>query len=76
MTHYGGKRDFDANIGRRVREIREGAGLTQAQLGAKASMDAITINLIENDKRYVSAHELWDLCKALNAKPGEFLDDV
>jgi transcriptional regulator with XRE-family HTH domain len=50
----------------RLRELREGAGLTQKQLADKAGLDSRNISRLENGERSPT----WDTVRALAATLG------
>lgn len=53
-------------VGRRIKEMRTKAGLTQEALAQKASVDRSYIVGIENAKRNVSLRTLDRICSAMN----------
>ncbi len=63
------------SIGKRLRELRDTAGLSQAELATKVGKEIETIKLFENSEQPISATELWDLCEALDTKPHQFFED-
>ncbi len=66
--------EWEWSIGRRLKEIREVSGMTEAELAARIGQKPAVIEAIESGKRQVTAAELWDLCSALNSKPHEFFE--
>ena len=53
-------------IGRRIREARRDAGLTQRELAERtADLDHTAVSKIETGRRRVASHELFDLAEAL-----------
>lgn len=66
--------NLDSQTGRRLREIREAAGLTQKQLAERSGHSVESIQLSEAGKRRPSANELWELCAVLGSKPHEFFE--
>jgi DNA-binding XRE family transcriptional regulator len=63
---------FD-QFGRRIRQLRERAGLTQEQLAAKiGDRSGTTIAHWENGRRAPSLPNQYRLAEALSVEPGEF----
>lgn len=60
-------------IGRRIRELREHLGMSQAELAAVVGVTRPTISQIESGIRKVSADELPDFSRALNASVNQLL---
>lgn len=60
-------------IGNRIRQAREGAGLTQEQCARLAGIDPSVYNRIENNKREPTASELLRLLRVLKATPAALL---
>lgn len=66
-----------ADIGMRIRRARKLAKLTQAQLGEKAGLHAVTINRIEKGAQGVAEETLERIASALNVSPEDLsLRDV
>ena len=57
----------------RLREVRQAAGLTQAQLAQKTSLDQGHISRIEAGTTMIRIDVLDRLCKALKCEPGDIL---
>lgn len=53
------------NFGTRIRARREEIGLTQQELAAKLELAVMTIQFIEQGRRYPSLPLLFYICKAL-----------
>ena len=60
-------------IGTQLREARERALLTQAELGARAGLQPLTISRIETDKVEPRYSTIRKLAKALGVDPAELL---
>lgn len=59
----------------RLREVREGRGLTQQQLGDLAGVRQATISELETgEKKRLGLDVLDALCEALKCDPGELLE--
>ena len=73
--------DFDGkkNIcGKRIKEARKKAGLTQDNLAAKLQLEGVilerdSVSRIEIGTRFVADYELLALCKILNVSPAYLL---
>ena len=63
------KREIAVKIGKRIRNIREASGLSQAQLGDAAGIDRNAIKFIETGDRLIHVQQLVYLCTALNVSP-------
>ncbi len=62
-------------IGRRVRQLRKQAGLTQEQLAEAASLHENYVSRLETGHQEPGLFVLLRLCRALSVPPGELLDD-
>jgi transcriptional regulator with XRE-family HTH domain len=60
-------------IGTQLRAARERALLTQAELGARAGLQPLTISRIETDKVEPRYSTIRKLAKALGVDPAELL---
>jgi transcriptional regulator with XRE-family HTH domain len=60
-------------IARAIRAERSRVGLTQEQLGEHVGLHRATIGAIETMTRHVYAHELADICDALDVTLDELL---
>lgn len=63
-------------IGRRLREAREAAGLTQQKLGFKAHLHPTYISMLERGLRAPTVDVLLDLCKAIGIRPSLLLGRI
>jgi transcriptional regulator with XRE-family HTH domain len=59
-------------LGARIRELRLSAGITQEQLGEKASLNYKFIGELERGRVNVSLDSLVKIASALGVKPGHF----
>jgi len=66
---------IDQEIGARLRRRRESLGMTSATVAAALSIDAETIKSFEDGERRMSAKQLQQLCRILDAPPSCFLVD-
>ena len=66
---------FYVEFGTRVREARNRARLTQAELGKRLGLDRSTIAGIEGGRQGVQLDDLVDLANALGCPPGDLLPD-
>ncbi len=62
-----------ADIGKRIKEKREAAGLTQEGLAYKSCLETPTINRIENNKTKVKLSSLIQIANALGVSSDELL---
>lgn len=66
-------------ISEKLKEFREGKGLSQSSLAAKlqtmnVNIDQQMISRIENNNRQVTDYELVCICKCLSVTPNDLLD--
>lgn len=59
-------------FGSRLRSIRNAAGLTQEQLAHLSELDRTYIGAVENGRRNLSLHAMWQLASALQTSPDQF----
>jgi len=62
-----------AQVGERLRELREKNEFTQEELGKRAGIDRKTVNRIENGHFTPSIFTLFLLSDALRVKPADIL---
>lgn len=60
-------------VGRRIRAMRRGAGLTQAELAERVGISASFLGHVERGTRVLSVETLVALCQALGVTPNELL---
>lgn len=66
--------DFNKGIGGRLREAREKAGLSQAQMAKELGYESATaVSLIEAGERRFKAGDLWKAAEVLHRTIGYFL---
>lgn len=65
----------ESDIGARISEAREFAGLSQGELAARVSVDRTAMNRIERGARRVTAFELSEIARALNRRMEWFLTE-
>jgi transcriptional regulator with XRE-family HTH domain len=63
-------------LGRAVRTLREGAGLSQEQLAERCGLHRTYVGGIERGERNVSFSNLLKLAGALGVKPSRLLADA
>ena len=68
-------KEIKGKIGLRLKEIREAAGMTTAQLAAKVNRDPERIEEFERGAGNLSAVELWEFCAVFDVKPYDFFED-
>lgn len=61
--------NLQEELGRRIRTLREAAGLSQPRLAARAGMDYKFIGGIERGERNITVGTLERILKALNIQP-------
>lgn len=61
-------------FGKVLRKLRLAAGLTQEELGFKASLQRKYISLLERGEQQPTLTSIYKLSLALNIKPGRILD--
>lgn len=66
-------RDIKSEVGRRVRKLREKAGLSQEELGFKSGLHRNYIGGIERGERNVAVVNVAKLAKALGVRPRDLL---
>ena len=63
-------------IGERIGEYLDQNGITQAFLAYKAQMTPISVSMVVNGTRKVSAEEYIRICRALKLDLEYFADDI
>ena len=66
-------KDIKNEVGRRVRQRREKAGLSQEELGFKSGLHRNYIGGIERGERNVAVVNIAKLAKALGTRPRDLL---
>lgn len=61
-------------VGKRVKELRKKAGLSQEKLARKIVVDRTFISKIESGKINLTIHSLSCICKGLNVTLSEFFN--
>lgn len=64
-----------ADIGGRIAETRESAGLSQGELASRIGVDRTAVVRMEQGERKVSALELFRIAQVLDAPPAHFLTE-
>ncbi len=64
------------NVGNRIRELRNEAGLSQEKLALAADLDRTYIASVENGKRNISIVNLEKIIKALDCTFAIFFKDL
>lgn len=65
--------EMDAEIGRRIRDLRKAVGLSQEQIAQNLGITFQQIQKYENGKNRVSASALILICQTLGTNPAEML---
>lgn len=68
--------DVRKTLGRRVRELRRHAGLTQEQLAEKAETDFQNIGRVERGESHIQINTLARIAEALEVTPAALLEPV
>lgn len=68
-------RRFLERVGFRIRELRQAAGLTQAQLADKCGLHRTFVGSVERGERNVALLSLRRIAQALRTTPAELLAD-
>ena len=63
-------------VGRRIRELRTAAGLSQEKLALAADIDRTYIASVENGKRNISIVNLEKIIRALDCTFSAFFQDL
>lgn len=63
-------------IGKRIKELRTQAGLTQMELAGKSSLDRTYINSVENGKRNISITNIEKIANALNVSISDLFKNI
>jgi len=66
-------KEIKHEVGRRVRKLREKAGLSQEELGFKSGLHRNYIGGIERGERNVAVVNIARLAKALGVRPRDLL---
>lgn len=74
MAKYLRNKDLMEKFGKRVREIREKAGISQQELANLCDLEYSQINRIELGKINTSISHLFVLAKNLNVSPKTLID--
>jgi transcriptional regulator with XRE-family HTH domain len=75
ITLLSSRREAAADIGRKLKEERLMAGMSQKELADKVGLTASFVSQLENDQVSPSLGTFMQLCKALGINPGRFLDE-
>lgn len=67
---------FNQELGRRIRDARLEAGLTQEQLAARVRMSRSSVANIELGDQAPPAYRLALIAQALSTEPGEFMPSL
>lgn len=58
-----------------LRQLRKDAGLSQENLGRAAGLERAYVGHLENGRRNLSLHMMWQLADALHVTPEVFFRD-
>jgi len=65
---------INKQIGKRIKELRESAGLSQEELSARLGVKRVTLSSIENGERKITAEELKKLADIFNVSSDDILN--
>lgn len=65
--------DVKVQFGRRLRQLRQGRGLSQEELADNAGLDRSYVGSVERGERNISLESICKLAEALEADPAELL---
>lgn len=68
-------RDRLGEFGDTLRALREGAGLTQEELGARTGIQMADISRLESGRRDARLSTVFRLAEALDVRAGSLVDD-
>ena len=68
--------DVKVKIGKRIRQLRESAELSQKDLAYTADLDRSYIASVENGQRNISIINIEKITKALDVTLKEFFNDI
>ncbi len=63
-------------VGKRIKELRIKASLTQMELAGRASLDRTYINSVENGKRNISIINIEKIANALNVSIADLFKNI
>lgn len=63
-------------IGQRIKDLRNKAGISQAELANRSELDRTYITSVENGKRNISIVNIEKIARALNITVREFFKDA
>jgi len=75
MRTSGGDNPIDLLVGSRIRMLRKGRGMSQAQLGKKLGVTFQQVQKYENGKNRVGASRIQMISTALDVPVGYFFSD-
>jgi XRE family transcriptional regulator, regulator of sulfur utilization len=62
-------------VGKQIKELREGRGWTRVQLGVYAGVSTATVSLAESGQRTPNAETLVKLAHAFGVEPGALFSE-
>lgn len=63
------------STGEKIRQVREGLGLTLAEVEARAGLSDGTLSRIERGKQWLTEQKLYSIADALNISPAAFFTE-
>lgn len=68
------KQTFTTKLGIRIREVREGLGVSQSELARRCDKDRQHIEMIENGKVTCTSYNFYLICNGLGCSPTELFE--
>ena len=63
-------------VGKKIKELRTEAGLTQMELAGRASLDRTYINSVENGRRNISITNIEKIANAFNINISALFESI
>lgn len=70
------QRELYLQLGKRIREARKGAGLTQAELASLISLSRTSVTNIELGRQHILLHTLYDMASALGREVTDLMPEM
>ncbi|HJQ24668.1 MAG TPA: helix-turn-helix transcriptional regulator [Blastocatellia bacterium] len=70
------KKSFYANLGKRIRNRRQQAKITQDELAQRLSVTRTSVTNIESGRQRILVHSLYDIAQALGVPPASLLPPI
>jgi len=70
------QRELYLQLGKRIREARKDAGLTQAELASLISLSRTSVTNIELGRQHILLHTLYDMASALGREVRDLMPEM